>query len=83
MKVLDEVQSWMNFMGWSDGGNPGSVKRGDTSQIIARHGDSVWIADVQEAIEKTERAAAVAELERRIFSKLPEELRTAHAWLRE
>jgi hypothetical protein len=69
MKLLDDVKSWMGFMGWSDGGSPGSLKRGTDGNVIASYGGKQWLADVEEAIEKTDRAAAVAELERREKSR--------------
>lgn len=65
MDTLKEIRSWMNFMGWSDGGNPGSFKRNADGSIVARHGDTTWINDVQDACDRTEREAAKAEVLRR------------------
>lgn len=65
MSVLTDIQKWMTFFGWSNGGNPGSAKRDTEGNIIARHGDATWIADVEEACASAERAAARLELERR------------------
>jgi hypothetical protein len=45
--TLDEVRSYMSFWGWSDGGNPGSTKRDAANNVIARHGDDTWMADVE------------------------------------
>jgi hypothetical protein len=49
IKSLDLVKSYMSCCGWSDGGNPGSVKRDINDGIVARRGDSTWIADVEAA----------------------------------
>lgn len=65
MSTLDDVKKWMTFWGWSDGGNPGSAKRDDAGNVIAFHGDATWIKDVEEAADKSERLAIIAELERR------------------
>lgn len=65
MQILDDVKSWMGFMGWTDGGSPGSVKRDAEGKTVAKAGDNTWVADVEEAIEKAERQRIVAELERR------------------
>jgi len=69
MSILDDVKKWMNFFGWTDGGQPGSVKKNDVGKIIAHHGDATWIEDVQDAIDRKERANARAELERRAASR--------------
>jgi hypothetical protein len=55
--ALDLVKSYMSLWGWSDAGNPGSVKRDADNKIIARHGDAVWIADVQLACASLIRLA--------------------------
>lgn len=58
MDTLDEVKSYMRWYGWTDGGNPGSVKvNSDTSKIIARYGDETWIADVGRACATLDRVA--------------------------
>lgn len=63
--TLANVKSWMSWYGWTDKGNPGSVKKDADGHIIARHGDAVWIADVEEAIAADERERIVHEIERR------------------
>ena len=45
MGSLDEVKSYMEFWGWKNGGNLGSVKMED-GRVVATHGDATWIADV-------------------------------------
>lgn len=65
MSVLKEVKSWMQFWGWTDGGNPHSVKHDADGKVIAKHGDATWIRDVQDACERISRAEIRAELERR------------------
>lgn len=67
--ALEEVKSWMGFMGWTDGGQPGSVKKDAAGQRIAGHGDGTWVRDVEDACERTERAAIVREIERREHSR--------------
>jgi len=63
--ALDSVKSWMRFFGWTNDGGPGGEKLSDTNAVIAQHGDIVWIADVEQAIERSERAKIVAEIELR------------------
>lgn len=65
MDTLREVKSWMQFWGWTNGGNPGSVKKDVDGKTIAVHGDATWIDDVQEACDATQRQATRAEIERR------------------
>lgn len=65
MDTLREVKSWMNWWGWTDGGNPGSVKKDADGKIIAHHGDMTWIDDVQEACDTIERLAVREEIDRR------------------
>lgn len=67
--ILDEIKRWMTFIGWTDGGNPGSVKKDAHGMTIAAHGDATWIEDVQDCCARAERAAAIAELERRASLK--------------
>jgi hypothetical protein len=62
---LRDVKSWMAFYGWTDGGSPGAVKRDADGKEIARHGDAIWIADVEEACAAIEREQIKAEIERR------------------
>lgn len=49
MDALDDVKSYMHFWGWSQQGGPGAIKLDDAGNIIGRHGDAVWIADVDAA----------------------------------
>ncbi len=60
MGALDDVKSYMEFWGWSNGGEPGSVKRDADGQVIARHGGAQWIADVERACATLERLASRA-----------------------
>ena len=39
----------MSFFGWSDGGNPGSVKRDAGGNVIAHYHDGAWIEDIERA----------------------------------
>ena len=57
MSALDDVKSYMDFWGWTDGGNPGSVKYDAERRVIARYGGSQWIADVERACETLKRLA--------------------------
>lgn len=63
--VLDGIKSWMSFIGWTDGGSPGSVKHDVDRNIIARHGDAVWVEDVEACCDRVVAAQAKAELEER------------------
>jgi hypothetical protein len=47
--TLDEVRSYMGFLGWSDGGSPGSVKRDANGKVIAHYRDNAWMADIERA----------------------------------
>lgn len=55
MSALDDVKSYMEFWGWKNGGNPGSVKLDVDGKVIATHGDAIWIADVQSACSTLDR----------------------------
>lgn len=55
MSVLDNVKSYMEFWGWENGGNPGSVKIDAAGKVIALHGDATWIADVEKACATLDR----------------------------
>lgn len=55
--MLKEVQSWMGFYGWEDGGRPGSTKRDGKGRVVASHGDETWDGDVSDAIVTIERLA--------------------------
>lgn len=57
MSALDDVKGYMEFWGWTNGGSPGSVKRDSRDQIIARHGDAIWAADVENACNTIKRIA--------------------------
>lgn len=63
MSRLDDVKSYMNFWGWSQHGGPGAVKTDVDGRIIGRHGDAVWIADVDKA------CATLARLHERIANE--------------
>jgi hypothetical protein len=65
MSKLADVQKWMTFLGWSQGGAPGAVKTQYGGTVIARYGDADWIKDVEEACAKSERQAVRSEIERR------------------
>ena len=41
----------MSSLGWSDGGNPASVKRDASDKVIAHYHDDVWIDDIERACE--------------------------------
>lgn len=60
MSTLSETKSWMTWWGWTNGGGPGAVKLDVTGNVIARHRDSIWQADVDKAYElaRKERARA-------------------------
>jgi hypothetical protein len=55
MNTLSEVKSYMEWWGWTHGGEPGSVKRDASGEVTARHGDAQWIADVEKACATLER----------------------------
>lgn len=57
MSALDDVKGYMEFWGWTDGGNPGSVKKDEHGNVIARHGDRHWVADVDNACNTLKRIA--------------------------
>lgn len=57
MDTLREVKSYMEFWGWTNGGNPGSVKQDLQGKTIAVHGDATWIDDVQKACDTIQRIA--------------------------
>jgi hypothetical protein len=45
--MLQKLQEWMTFLGWENGGIPGSVKRDAKGEIIAQHGDNIWTRDME------------------------------------
>lgn len=47
MSALRDVQGWMIFYGWTDGGGPGSVKMDANNMQVASHGDARWQRDVE------------------------------------
>lgn len=53
--TVAKVMSWMSFWGWTNGGQPGSVKVNADGKTIAVHGDGVWSADVTSAQIRVER----------------------------
>ena len=55
MSALDDVKSYMDFWGWTDGGGPGSVKYDDERRVIARYGEKQWRDDVERACAVIER----------------------------
>lgn len=55
MNALADVKSYLSFWGWTDDGNPGSVKIDADQKVIARHGDAEWIADVDKALATLDR----------------------------
>lgn len=56
MDTLREVKSYMEFWGWTNGGNPGSLKQ-EHGKTIAHHGDQTWVADVEKACDTLKRLA--------------------------
>lgn len=47
---LRKVQQWMAFLGWHGDAAVGfDCKRDATGNVIARHHDATWHADVEEA----------------------------------
>lgn len=58
MNTLADVKSYMEFWGWTQQGGPGAVKLDDEFRTIGRHGDAVWIADVDKAIATLQRLQA-------------------------
>lgn len=64
--TLREVQRDMAFMGWKGDPARGFTHKEDVNgNIIARHHDATWVADVEEATARTERLQIIAEIERR------------------
>lgn len=55
MDTLTEVKSYMQWWGWTNGGNPGSVKQDLNGKTIAHHGDMTWIEDVEKACDTIKR----------------------------
>jgi len=62
MARLKNVESWMNWWGWTNNGGPGAVKLDTDHRTIARHGDAVWQEDIDRAIRRDERDQADDEL---------------------
>jgi hypothetical protein len=46
-QAVDLVRCYMSLWGWSDGGDPGSVKQDANDIVVACHGDKTWHADVE------------------------------------
>ena len=63
--ILDGVKIWMRYIGWTDGGAPGSTKRDADDTVIAHYGDATWIENVQSCVDRVMAQKAKAELERR------------------
>lgn len=61
MDTLREVKSYMDFWGWTNGGNPGAVKHDLEGHVIASHGDLIWVQDVEKACDTIKRLAELAE----------------------
>lgn len=59
-----EVKSWMTFLGWTNGGEPGSRKAATDGVEIARHGDEMWKADVEHALKQIESQRRLDHIER-------------------
>jgi hypothetical protein len=57
MNALNDVKSYMEFWGWTNGGNPGSIKHDVEKKIVAYYGDATWIDDVQRACDTLKRLA--------------------------
>jgi hypothetical protein len=55
MSSLNDVKSYMEFWGWTNGGSPGSVKYDAEHRVIAQHGDAQWIDDVERACDTAQR----------------------------
>jgi len=55
----------MAALGWSHNGWPPAVKRNESGEVIADHGDNTWVNDVQACCLRVEREMILAELERR------------------
>jgi hypothetical protein len=71
MSALDDVKSYMEFWGWTNGGNPGSVKNDSRGNVIATHGDKIWSSDVENACATLNRIA-----DRACFGLLNDTLRS-------
>jgi hypothetical protein len=54
--ILRDVQGYMEFWGWTNGGGTNSVKIED-GRVIASHGDAMWIEDVSKAADAIGRIA--------------------------
>lgn len=57
MDTLREVKSYMSFWGWTNDGNPGSIKKDVDGKTIAHYGDPAWIEDVDKACDTIKRLA--------------------------
>lgn len=62
---VEKVKSWMRFLGWRDGGAPGSVKLDADGRRVAAHGDKIWEADIEHSRRQIRDAAWREEVERR------------------
>jgi hypothetical protein len=68
--ILAEVKRDMAFIGWKGDRECGFSHKEDVDgNVIARHHDATWVADVEECTARAERLAARREIERRAFSE--------------
>ena len=66
MDALQQIQSDMAFMGWKGDPATGFTHKEDANgNLIAKHHDATWVADVEEATARFERLQIIRELERR------------------
>lgn len=66
MSQLDEIMRHMAFSGWKGDASRGFSHKEDVNgNVIARHHDARWVADVEEATAHVERIAIIREIERR------------------
>jgi hypothetical protein len=68
MNALQDVKGWMSWWGWTNDGEPGSVKKDADGNVIGRHGDPLWQRDVEYACYKSQKRhdeqALIDEIER-------------------
>lgn len=63
--AIEEIKSWMRFLGWSKDGGPGAEKIDADGKRVGQHGDAVWIKDVDHATAMIEQRRILDEIERR------------------
>lgn len=76
MSALRDVQGWMSFFGWTDGGGPGSVKMDACNVQVASHGDARWQQDVEYACYRAEQAKQNSDLIDELETSLSSTIRT-------